>query len=479
MFSADNCRSIHEASLEILKEVGVRVHHDEALSLLREADCRIEDTNLVKLPVDLVEWALKQPPSSIHLYLRGTDEVGAPLEGRKVNFGPGSDCPNFLDPVDSRRRSFTLADLVACIRLTNSLPQLDFIMSMGIPSDLLQQEGKGNVYLQQFALMLENSQKPIVFVCHDRKDCEHIVEMAREAQGGEDRLVRCPNLLLYSEPTSPLQHSTTATDKLLYMAEASLPVVHSPAPMMGGTAPASIAGGLVQGNAEILSGLVIHQLKKKGAPFVYGSGLHHMDMRTSISVYGAPEFQLSRAGVAAMAQHYSLPSWGYAGHSDSLVMDEQASADSVFSVFVALMTGTNLIHDVGYMEAGLMVSPEMMVFTCEIIDMLRSFMDGVPMDSEELCREVIQEAGPGGHYLTHDHTLSHFRRFWDPGLFERRRYEDWHKAGAKRAGDRIREKTLDLMDAAEPAPMSEDSITRIRRILEEAGAGLPPASRKS
>ena len=109
--------------------------------------------------------------------------------------------------------------------------------------------------------------------------------------------------------------------------------------MMGGTAPATLAGGLAIGNAEVLSGLVMHQLKHRGAPFIFGSGLHHMDMRTMISVYGAPEFQLARVGVMEMGRHYGLPTWGYAGHSDSCAMDEQAATDATFSVLVALLVG--------------------------------------------------------------------------------------------------------------------------------------------
>jgi trimethylamine--corrinoid protein Co-methyltransferase len=119
---------------------------------------------------------------------------------------------------------------------------------------------------------------------------------------------------LYSEPTTPLQHSRTALEKLLLMAEAGLPVVHSPAPMMGGTAPVTLAGGLALGTAEALSGLLIQQLKRRGAPFVFGSGLHHLDMKTSISVYGAPEFQLARLAVADLGRFLLA---GIRRHSDS------------------------------------------------------------------------------------------------------------------------------------------------------------------
>ncbi|MGC9335298.1 MAG: trimethylamine methyltransferase family protein, partial [Anaerolineae bacterium] len=285
--------------------------------------------------------------------------------------------------------------------------------------------------------------------------------------GGMAQLRLNPTLLLYSEPSTPLKHSETATDKLLYMAEQSLPIVHSPAPMMGGTAPVTLAGGLALGNAEVLSSLVMHQLTRPGAPFVYGSGLHHMDMKTTISVYGAPEFQLARVAVAEMGRYYGLPTWGYAGHSDSCTMDEQAASDSAISVLVALLAGNNLVHDVGYLEAGLTTSPEMIVFTAEMISMMRRFMGGVALDAEALALEVIEGVGPGGDFLTQKHTLKHFRDLWQPALFDRRRFEDWVASGSQPLAKRLQERTVALIDEHQPAPLSEGVREEVAYILKE------------
>jgi trimethylamine--corrinoid protein Co-methyltransferase len=464
MLSPEQCDTIHRASLEILRRTGVRLFQDEALELLRPTGAVITDGNLVRFPPGLVEWALAQAPSRVPLCLRGSDQVVAPLEGRLVNFGPGSDCPNYLDPRTGELHPFTVADMVACIHVVDALPELGFCMSMGIPADL----AAANAYRQQFALMLEHTTKPIVFVCDDRADCQAIVAMAAAAAGGIEQLRLNPTLLLYSEPTTPLKHSETASSKLLYMAEQSLPIVHSPAPMMGGTSPVTLAGGLALGNAEVLSSLVIHQLKRPGAPFVYGSGLHHMDMKTTISVYGAPEFQLARVGVAEMGRYYKLPTWGYAGHSDSCVMDEQAAADAAFSVLVALLAGNNLVHDVGYLQAGLTTSPEMIVFGAEMISMMRCFMQGITLDAESLALEVIHEVGPGGDFLAAKHTLNHFRDLWQPSLFDRRRVEDWVAAGSTRLNQRLQEKTVAIMEEHEPAPLPGAVREEIEYILKNA-----------
>jgi len=461
MMSQEQCETVHRAALEILRRTGVRVFHDGALALLRDTDAVISDGNLVKFPPGLVEWALAQVPSRVPLCRRGSDQVVAPLEGRLVSFGTGSDCPNYLDPRSGERRPFTAADVVDCVHIVDALPELSFCMSMGIPGDL----GAANAYRQQFALMLTHTVKPIVFVCDDRADCEAIAAMASAAAGGMDALRLNPTLLLYSEPSTPLQHSETATGKLLYMAEQALPIVHSPAPMMGGTAPVTLAGGLVLGNAEVLSSLVMHQLKHPGAPFVYGSGLHHMDMKTTISVYGAPEFQLARVAVAEMGRFYGLPTWGYAGHSDSCAMDGQAAADATFSVLVALLAGNNLVHDVGYLEAGLTTSPEMIVFSAEIISMMRRFMGGLTLDAEALALDVIHAVGPGGDFLSSDHTFKHFREHWQPTLFDRRRIEDWVARGSKRLGDRLREKTLNIIAEHKPEPLPASVREEIDYVL--------------
>lgn len=463
LLSHEQCETIHHSSLEILQRTGVRIFHEGALSVLRQTDAVITDHYLVRFPPGLVEWALRQAPSRITLSEREGTRPPVRLGGRSVNFGPGSDCPNYLDPRDGQRRPFTLSDIVDCIHVVDALPQLDFVMSMGIPSDLK----TSNHYRQQFALMIQHSTKPIVFVCDDRADCEAIVAMASACAGGMEDLRLNPRMLLYSEPTSPLQHGARATEKLLYMAEQGLPVVHSPAPMMGATAPVTLAGGLALGNAEILSGLVIHQLTRPRSPFVYGSGLHHMDMRTAIPVYGAPEIQLARVSVTEMGRFYGLPTWGYAGHSDSCIVDEQAAADAAFSVLVALLAAPNLVHDVGYLESGLTTSPEMIVLTAEIISMMQRFMDGVQVDMETLAIGEIHEVGPGGNFLVRPHTRDHFREFWQPSLWERRRASEWARDGSKSLGDRVRDRTIELMETHQPKPLSGDVLDEIQYILQE------------
>jgi trimethylamine--corrinoid protein Co-methyltransferase len=463
MLSREDCLRIHRASCEILKSTGVHVHSQQARQLLQDAGAQVEN-ELVKISPSLVESALASAPTSFNLYQRGSQQVSIKLDGQEVYFGPGSDTFRYLDPRSKMRRDFRLADIADCARLIDALPELQFMMSVGVPRDV-----PGETYFRhQFATMLRHTTKPIVIVCDTRADMESITSMASAAAGGLDNLRKYPNILLYSEPSSPLQHALEATEKLLFCAQYAIPITHSPAPMMGGTAPVTLAGGAALGNAEVLSSLVMHQLKNAGAPFLYGHGLHHMDMKEMVSVYGAPEFQLARVMAAEMGRFYNLPVWGYGGHSDSKIIDGQAAADAQFSVLIALLARTNLNHDVGYLESGLTNSPEFMVLTNEIISMTRRFVAGVRIDDEALALEAIDDVGPGGEFLSHDHTMNHWRELWVPGIFDRQRLEPWEEQGSQSVNARLQDRTVAIMDEHHVEPLPDSAETEVQEILRKS-----------
>jgi trimethylamine--corrinoid protein Co-methyltransferase len=465
MLDRDDCLRIHRASLEILHKTGVAVHSPTAIKLLGDSGAAILD-ELVHIPPSLVEWALASTSGSLNLYRRGSDEVALALDGEGVFFGPGSDTLHYLDPVTGVHRDFKLADIADCSRLCDALPEIGFMMSVGVPRDAPPE----TYFRHQYATMLRNTTKPIVIVCNTRSDLEAITAMAAAAAGGMEALAAHPNILLYSEPSSPLQHSRDATEKLLFCAKHAIPITHSPAPMMGGTAPVTIAGAVALGNAEVLSSLVMHQLTNPGAPFLYGHGVHHLDMKEMISVYGAPEFQIARVAAAEMGRFYGLPVWGYAGHSDSKIVDGQAATDAQFSVLVALLAKTNLNHDVGYLESGLTGSPEMMVLTNEIISMSRRFVEGIRVDDESLATGIIRDVGPGGEFLSHEHTMAHWRELWLPQLFDRQRLDPWITDGSKGLGERLREAAIELINEHEVEALPDTVETEIAAILRESPA---------
>jgi trimethylamine--corrinoid protein Co-methyltransferase len=463
ILSESQIRDIHLAALEVLRRTGIRFHHPGAVDMLKKAGAFLSDGNLVKFPASLVEDTIRSVPSRVIM----CDRNGAPamyLEGTKASFGTGSDCLNLLDPITGEHRKFMQADIINGYRLCDALPNIDFLMSIGIPADV----DRKLTYDVQMALMLENSSKPIVFVTNDKSACQRAIDMAAAVAGGYEALREQQHILLYSEPSSPLQQSETAVEKLLLMAEYSLPIVHSPGPQMGGTAPITMASGLAMSVAEILSSIVVHQLKQPGAPFVFGAGLHHMDMKATQICYASPEFQLTKAAIAQLGRWYGMPTWGYAGCSDAKVLDEQAALEAMLSVLMAKLSGGNLIHDVGYMESGLTCSFEMIALTDELIAMTDKIMKGIEVSDDTLMLDEIDKVGPGGQFLDTKQTLNRFRDFWYPGLLDRSIRSTWLGRGATTLGTRLNTMVKDILKEYQPKPLEPDKIKKLHEILAQA-----------
>jgi trimethylamine--corrinoid protein Co-methyltransferase len=463
VLSEGQLADLHLAALEVLRRTGVRFHHPGALEMLKQAGAFVSDGNLVRFPAAMVEDAISSPPGRIILCDRD-GEAAVRLEGTRVWFGTGSDCLYILDPETSERHKFTRQDIVDGYHLCDALPNIHFVMSIGIPADV----DPDLAYDVQMALMLEHTTKPIVFVTDDRASCQRAIDMAAAVAGGHDALVEGQHILLYSEPSSPLQQSETAVDKLLLMAENRLPIVHSPAPLMGGTGPITMASGLALALAEILSSLVVHQLQNPGAPFVFGAGLHHMDMKSAQICYASPEFQLTKAAIAQLGRWYGLPTWGYAGCTDAKVLDEQAAAEAMLSVLMAKLSGANLIHDVGYVESGLTTSFEMIVLADELVALADNLMKGIEIDDDILMLDEIHAVGPGGHFMDTQQTLKRFRDFWYPDLLDRGRREQWLAAGGTTLGQRLNRRVREIVAEHRPRPLDVDKQQKVQALLAQA-----------
>jgi len=462
--SEEQMRAIHSAALEILEDCGTIIHHEKSIALLHQAGAHVKDDRHVFIPGGLVESALDSAPSTVTIYNRN-GQPAMILEGRNVYYGTGSDCPYLLDSFTGERRDFLSGDVAEAVRLVDALPNIDFTMSNGLapdfPTDLQ--------YQLKYALMIRNSTKPQVITAADMTALNDIADMAAAAVGGRDALSRKPLFVLYDEPTSPLVHGREAMEKLMYMAEHSLPTNYSPGIMAGATSPVTMAGAIAQANAEILAGLVIHQLTNAGAPFIFGAGMSPMDMQSMQPTYSAPEAMMTQAGLCQIGRClYQLPTWGFGGCSASKLADEQAVNEAAAYIMVAGWAGTNLVHDVGYLEFGLTYSFDLLVMCDEFIGQVRRMMGGIPVDRENLAVESIKRVGPGGHFLSDDHTLDHFRENWQPDLTDRRTYEDWKSRGAKSMGQLAKEKIKKIRQSHQPQPLASEVDAEIESVLDRA-----------
>lgn len=476
-FSALNdaqIQKLHLATLDILERTGVAVLNGEAKALLLDAGAWPGEGDRVRIPSWMVKEALAKAPEKVVLHKR-TGERSVPLEADRVFFGTGSDTPNTIDPYERKRRRSVKDDTRKFALLCDYLPNFDFVMSMGIAEDARE----GDNYVEEFESMLLGTSKPIVFTANGRRDMETIYEMSTVVAGDADALKRRPFLLHYAEPISPLMHSEGGTDKLLFCAEKHIPVVYVSGCTSGGTMPVTLAAAITVANAECLSGLVIAQLKSPGCPFIYGANVGTIDMRTCQYAYASPEHSLTNSIFAGMAHYYKLPVWGLAGASDSKVFDEQAAAEGLFSIFAALLSGANLVHDVGYIEMGLTSSMEMVTHADEMISMCRRFVAGVTLDTDSLAADLIDSVGPQGNYIDKVHTAENFRsQHWLPRFMDHRSYHAWSEAGGPTLYERLNAEVKSILESHEPAPLPDDKKREIRRIIDSRHKGTIPSAKK-
>jgi trimethylamine--corrinoid protein Co-methyltransferase len=386
------------------------------------------------------------------------------LEGRKGYYGTGSDTPFVVDAYSGERRQTLLCDVANVARLVDALEHIDFLMCMGIASDV--NETISDLY--HFREMVQNTKKPIIYTAWNRTNLEDIVEMAEAVAGGVEALRRNPFMALYSEPISPLTHAKESCEKLLFLAGKGLPVVYTPAVMIGGTSPVTVAGSLVQANAEALSGLLIIQLIREGAPVIGAGGILYMDMARGLISYAAPEFMLGMTAFCEMYQYYKLPTFSFSGCSDSKTFDQQAAVEGALWMMITALGGGNLIHDVGYIESGMTASYQQLVSMNEVAGLVKRFMRGVEVNAETVALDVIGEVGPGGQFLDHAHTYQHFRSNWVPELFDRATREDWEAAGGLTMADKATSKVRKILETYRPEPLSEGVTKTLEAVIERA-----------
>ena len=458
----DQLSLIHLATIRVLKMTGVAVYEKEARQLLLDAGCTASG-KIIRIPEHLVSEAVRSAPKTVTLSGRGKGKT-LKLEDRRVNFGLGSNTTNVLDLKTGVRRPSGKQDVADAARLADALPNINFVMSLCCALDVPKEVADRH----EVEAMLVNTEKPVIAITYGREGARDAIKMASLVMGDAETLRRKPILALYSEPVAPLIHDETYTGNLIEFAKAGLPVVYGPCDQAGATSPATLVGTIVQANAEILSGLVIHQLSRKGAPFIYAAISSIMDMKTTIMSYGAPEFSLINSGASQMAQYYGLPFFGTGGVTDSKIPDAQAAAEASLSLLMAGLSGTNLIHDIGYLESGLTGSLEMIVICDEIAGMVSRILKGMEVNDETMAVDVINRIGPGGNFLADRHTLRFFEQeHWIPRIMNRQRYGPWERDGQKSLRKTAREVAERLLKE-HPSPLTEDVKKGVRRIVSEA-----------
>ena len=423
---------------------------------------------MVCIPRELVQQARATTPHMIEVYDR-RGEPAMSLGGYNAYFGNGSAVTSVYDVDTGEHRPTVLSDGVDATRLCDALPMIDFVMAYAHPGGV----DPHSALLESFRAMVANTTKPLVVVAENAGDLDVMWRIARELRGGAEELRAKPYFTMYLEPVSPLSHSVESIEKLLFCADWGIPAIYSPAPLAGGTAPLTVAGHIAQGTAESLFGLVIHQLRRPGAPFLFGIGPGVLDMATSQSSYNAPEYLMGYLCAIEMARWLDLPNWGYAGTTDAQVIDAQAGMEAAELTFLSLAAGSNLNHDIGYIDYGMTASLELIVIVDEYLSLNRRIFAGVEVTPETLAVDTIREVGPGGDFLSSRHTAKHVRTAqWRPTIINRQGYVRWQEEGGLDLCEKARRKALKLLETHQPEPLADGVAARIDALV----AGFVPGA---
>jgi len=465
MLSDDQLEELFLGVLHVLENTGLEVHHEESREILKEAGAWVDGTR-VRVPSWLVKESLRKAPRSFTLYARdGNREHNIQIGPGRAHFGPGPTCPNFIDVETLERRPYVKDDVSNVAKVVDALPNIDFCESLGSVDDVHADLSA----LYEFAHMFPNTSKPIVAWSFDKYDSEGIHQIAIAEAGGQKAFEQRPNYVHYCEPLSPLVSTFEALDKLVFAAEKRIPLIFTPCPIAGGTAPVTPAGIITQGAAESWMGLTIAQQIQPGLPFIMGGVFSVMDMNSMILAYGAPELPLMMAGLTELAHYAGLPLWQTGGCTDSKTFDEQAMIEGSMSVYFSALTGGDLCHDVGYTESAMTGSVFQLAAMDEAIGYARRITRGIEVNEDTLATDVIHDVGPNGHYLREEHTRRYYKNeFWYPNLCDRRNFEEWEMMGRKSMQDRTVARVRDILASHEPAPLKDGTEEVIEQALEEA-----------
>jgi len=458
------CEKIHMATLEILERVGVDVHDEQARELLVKGGATADGIR-VRVPEHIVDKALALAPKRMTLYGRHGG-VAIRAWGYNTYYGGGSDCLNVLDHRTGQRRRAVVQDVKDAVVVMDALPEIAFVMSAFLPEDV-----DPRIYDRyQMEVMLNNTTKPIVFVSPDLEGCVAAVEMCEIVAGGAKAFRRRPFATCYINVTSGLVANAEALQKCIYLAEKGLPVLYIPLNAGGVNSPTTTAGCMASMNAGTLLGIVLAQLVREGTPVaVPGWNGGPYNLKTMVGNYVLADEQ----GVpTSMGKYYDLPVFGLGGSTDAKVLDQQCGAEVALSLFTALIHGANIVHDVGFMDSGLQGSLQLQVMANDLIGWIRAATAGVPVDDETLALDVIDELGPTGDYLTHEHTLRHFKEPYYSKLADKGTYSQWVDRGATTMEERAARQVDEILDSHQPESLPADVQRDIKRVVEREQAWI-------
>jgi trimethylamine--corrinoid protein Co-methyltransferase len=460
---------LHDASLHILKTVGVRIPHEGMRERFAEAGAAVdENAQVVRIPEALVERCLASAGKQFTLYGRDFS--------RQARFGQGERNTNssggqalWLDDACTERRYAALDDVRAAARLGDALPGLTIVGAMADPHELPIAWRRVAVAAELFRC----TTKPVLFFFHDRASTRYVLEVLLAVAGGADALRQHPPVFPFLEPISPLKFPFDGIDLLFETAEYDLPVPVGPMAQVGATAPGALFGTLAQENAEILAGICVTQLIKPGLPVCYGGIPHAFDMRTSQIIFAGPEQALMGAAMAQMGRRYGLPAYVNVGLTDSKLPDAQAGMEAGVTLAFGMLAGADIFGHFGICGADQGASLPMLLLQHELAAYLDRALRGIAVGDDQLGLDALSAVGHDGTFLAEPHTVRHFRReLWFPKLLDRQYWSNWMDQGHSDMHARLVAEKDRLLSTHHPAPLDPALDRELARIVAAAQKAL-------
>jgi len=456
MSSREQAERIHQTSLNLLEDPGVRIEHDEICGMLLKAGANAgTDAQVIRFPREMVSEHLALAPKTV-TFASLDRTLSRTRAGDPSRFWTGA-ALSYVD-LDGSFREITSDDLAGFARLIDTFDNVHALVGTSM-SDV-PPAARDFVGLR---LMAENCRKHLRALSFTPQGAEAMKEMGRVLCGGELR--ERPVFSMGFTAHGPLRWTRLALDIFLRSAGDGIPVMVNGEPSAGASGPVTLAGTLAVGNAEVLAGIVINQVIEPGRPVIHNLGFSHfMDMKTTGIVTGGAETCLLAEAGAELARLYGLPSASWMC-TEAMQPDDQAAAETMMAALVHTAARVSIIWGVGQLESEKTISPVKAVMDNETIGMVRRYLRGIEVNPETLAEDVSREAGIAGDFLATDHTFEHFRtEFYEPGLLCRVSREKWAADGSKTMADRAREKAA-LILAAEREPLLDDAeLAELKRI---------------
>ncbi len=459
--SDEDISAIHETSMRVFSEIGIRVNHKKARDVFAAAGADVnDDTCLVKIKPRMVMDLAEKAPDIIRLHGRKPEhslEVG----GKKVYAGTGGTALYVMEPGSRERRPAILSDLKDIARIVDELENIHFFMLPIFPSDLSEKD----VDVNRFGVALTYCSKHIMGGVYTVEGVRNVIKMAELIAGSKEALRENPIISMVTCcGISPFVLDDKYSELTIEVAEAGIPVVTPVEPLCGATSPVTLAGNLVVQNVDTLAGVMLTQLVNPGTPVFYGCISSLVDMKDMKYLSGAVEMGLMNAAATQMARHYRLPIYATAGMSDSKTIDAQAGYESAITSLLVALAGGNWIHDAaGFIEFCMCASLEKYVVDNEILGMVMRAVKGIEVNKDTLAFDLMQEIGAGGHFVSSRHTRKFMRmEQYKPELSDRGSREEWESAGSPDARDRAYQKVMSILGQPETPALSDAVREKIR-----------------